>query len=691
MRRHPALRKISWFVLTAALAACFSLPAAGADRVPNDPYYSDLWYLKKIGVPEAWNSTLGFEGVTVAVIDSGVDIDHPDLKDNIWHNLKEIPGNNIDDDGNGYVDDYDGWNFVNNNNDPRPVIGSNYTKLGVSHGTINAGVIAARGDNGKGIVGVTWQTKIMALRALDSSGGGDPVNIVKAVEYAAANGAKVINLSFTGQAKDELLGIALRRAYDAGVFVVVAAGNAPDGGEAVDLDKNPLYPVCLDRDSDENFVYGVTATDENDKKASFANYGAGCVDISAPGTRVIAAQFYRPTIRDFELPYGGYYNGTSLAAPVIAGTVALLRSLDYTLTPKRITNILTQTAVNVDALNPGFLGKLGRGRVNAAAAVALVLESHKVSAAARTETTASLLPPESGRRVIIAAPGPGRRPEIRLFTPEGLFIRGFDAFPAEFRGGVNLAVGDFDGSGKQSIVAGAGPGGGPQIRVFNVNTQVIGGFFAYDSRFRGGVSVAAGDVDGDGKDEIISGAGPGGGPQVRLFRAGGGVIGGFFAFSQSFRGGVSVAAGDVDGDGKDEIIAASGSGMPTTVRVFDRQGRMLDEFRPFGDSHKSGAAVAAADMNADGRDDLAVTPLKSGAGAAGVFNVSGERLAAAGWSGPALVDYPAATAKAARPAIMPGAKGSVPTVTLDFAAGSSIQFYAFEKTFSGGIRLVTIE
>src|SRR5512137_3024620 len=102
MRRNPAFRRITLSILTAALAACSAFPAAGADRIPNDPYFSDLWYLKHIGVPEAWNHTLGFEGLPVAVIDSGVDIDHPDLKDNIWHNYKEIPGNGIDDDGNGY-------------------------------------------------------------------------------------------------------------------------------------------------------------------------------------------------------------------------------------------------------------------------------------------------------------------------------------------------------------------------------------------------------------------------------------------------------------------------------------------------------------------------------------------------------------------------------------------------------------
>src|SRR3990172_3867078 len=111
---RPRLREISLLLLAAALAVCAAPSAGAADRVPDDPYFSSLWYLKQIGAPEAWNSTLGFEGITVAVIDSGVDIDHPDLEDNIWHNTRETPGNGIDDDGNGYVDYHLRWDFLSN-------------------------------------------------------------------------------------------------------------------------------------------------------------------------------------------------------------------------------------------------------------------------------------------------------------------------------------------------------------------------------------------------------------------------------------------------------------------------------------------------------------------------------------------------------------------------------------------------
>src|SRR5690606_30958863 len=170
-------------------------------------------------------------------------------------NVKEIAGNGIDDDRNGYIDDIHGWDFVSNDNDPRPDVSGSYDVLGANHGTVDAGVAAARGGNGKGIAGVAWQATIMPLRALNSDGSGSPEDVVRAIEYAMHNGAKIINLSFAGPSYRPELAIAVRRAYDAGVFVVAAAGNAPQGGEPVDLDKTPLYPICLDRESDENFIY----------------------------------------------------------------------------------------------------------------------------------------------------------------------------------------------------------------------------------------------------------------------------------------------------------------------------------------------------------------------------------------------------------------------------------------------------
>ncbi len=676
------MRTTARHFFAAATALCMTTGLFSAfpafARTPDDSYFQDQWYLKKINAPAAWDSTLGFEGIPIAIIDSGVDIDHPDLKDNIWRNVNEIAGNGIDDDGNGYVDDVHGWDFVAGDNDPSPDVSGDFSVIGANHGTIDAGIAAGRGNNGRGIAGVSWQATIMPIRALDSNGTGDPVNVVRAVEYAVHNGAKIINLSFAGPSYNPELAIALRRAYDAGVFVVAAAGNAPDGGDATDLDRHPLYPVCFDQDSTENFVYGVAATDENDKLPAFSNYGAGCIDISAPGSHMLSTQLHIAGSKQFGAPYGGYFNGTSLAAAEVSGLVALLRALDYNLTPKQIMNILTDSAVKIDAANPGFFGKLGRGRIDAAAAVQRVLALHKPVEA--VVSTASLLPPGKADRLVVAAAGPGRAPEVRLFTPDGSFVRSFLAFPTGFTGGVNVATADFDRTAHKTIVAGAGAGGAPQVRIFDFNTRVIGGFLAYDERFTGGVSVAAADVDGDGRDEIVTGAGRGGGPHVRIFQPNGRAIGGFFAFDQKSRAGVAVAAGDLDGDGKAEIVTAAPGGL--NVKVWNGKGKLLASF----ETAAPVKSLALSDVDRDGKDDIVVGAAGKTGAVAVAYAADGKRVG----DFDAATFLPSGLATQGAPRLSPsrlafGAlRGSAPLVTVS-AGNSGFAFQAFESSFKGGV------
>jgi subtilisin family serine protease len=672
--------------LVAVIAAfAVAFPASAASRIPNDVYFEDQWYLRKIGAPEAWVSSLGLESVPIAFIDSGVDSNHPDLKDNIWRNPTETPGDGVDNDANGYVDDVHGWDFVDGDADARPDARGEHSTLGTNHGTIGAGVAAARGDNGKGIVGVTWQATIMPLRVLDSNGSGDPGRVVRAVEYAVHNGAKVINLSFAGPTYSKELEIALRRAYDAGVFVVAAAGNAPDGGQAVNLDTRPLYPVCFDRESSENFVYGVAATDGNDRKAEFSNYGAGCIDMAAPGTRVLSTQYYVPGDAEFGQPYGGYFNGTSVAAPVVSGVVALIRALDRNLTPKQIMNILTESAADVNGPNPEYFGKVGRGRIDAAKAVERVASLRKGGDA--PVATASLAPPGTARYVV-TAPGAGRAPDVRLFTEDGTFIRGFAAFPTGFRGGVSLALADFDGTARQTIVTGALAGGAPHVRIFDINTRAIGGFYAYDERFGGGVRVATGDVDGDGKDEIVTGAGPGGGPHIRVFRPNGVAIGGFFAFDKDSRGGVEVAVADVDGDGKRDIVAASQG----AVRVFDAKGvRKEAEFFPYGRTYRGGVNLSVADVDGDGKQEITTVRVQKGKSVASAFRATGAPYADID------LDAPTPQFTAAAGGIAPAKPGAVlwfgspalaaPSVIGAYAGGNKApsRFQVYESKFFGGV------
>lgn len=195
---------------------------------------------------------------------------------------------------------------------------------------------------------------------------------------------------------------------------------------------------------------------------------------------------------------------------------------------------------------------------------------------------------------------------VTVYAQDGTTRVSFAPYTDAYRSGITLAVGDMEGDGTVEIVTGTEGGGGAQIRIFNGNGTLINpGFFAYDPAFRGGVSVALGDLNGDGTKEIIAGAGAGGGPHVRVFNKDGRVINpGFFAYAESFRGGVNVAAGDLDGDGTDEIVAGAGAGGGPHVRVFDRNGNQRAQFFAFEASGTDGVEVAASDLDLDGRAEI---------------------------------------------------------------------------------------
>ncbi|HEY1191429.1 MAG TPA: S8 family peptidase, partial [Gemmata sp.] len=187
------------------------------DRAPNDPSYGSLYGQTKIGAPAVWNQTTGNPNFVVAVIDSGVDYNHPDLAANIWTNPGEIPGNGVDDDHNGYVDDIHGYDFANNDGDP---MDDN------DHGTHVAGTIGAVGNNGVGVAGVNWGVKIMALKFLGANGSGYTSNAIRALDYAVSMGVKVSNNSWGGGGYDTTLAAAISRAQTAGHIFVAAAGNS---------------------------------------------------------------------------------------------------------------------------------------------------------------------------------------------------------------------------------------------------------------------------------------------------------------------------------------------------------------------------------------------------------------------------------------------------------------------------------
>jgi subtilisin family serine protease len=280
---------------------------------PNDTYFPQEWGLNNTGqaifgvsgtpdadidAPEAWDITTGSPAVTVAVIDSGVDMTHPDLAPNIWSNPGESGGgketNGVDDDLDGLVDDAHGWDWVSNDSDPSDENG---------HGTHVAGTIGARGNDGTGVAGVSWNTSLMPLRVLDSSGSGSIADVVAADSYAGAHGAAVVNESFGGSGFSQAEYDAIRSAP--GTLFVVAAGNA-----GANDDTTPTYPCSYDLPN----LICVAATDQHDALAGFSNYGATTVDLGAPGYRI---ESDRPGSSY------AYMSGTSMATPHVSGVAAL--------------------------------------------------------------------------------------------------------------------------------------------------------------------------------------------------------------------------------------------------------------------------------------------------------------------------------------------------------------------------------
>lgn len=198
-----------------------------------------------------------------------------------------------------------------------------------------------------------------------------------------------------------------------------------------------------------------------------------------------------------------------------------------------------------------------------------------------------------GEEEIVTVPAAGAAPQVRIFDRRGKSLGQFFAYPKTFKGGVNVASGDIDGDGTDEIITAPSSGAGLKLKIFSKNGTLISQFFAFAKTFKGGVSIAAGDVDGDGVDEIMTAPSSGAGPQVRIYRKNGRVISQFFAFAKTFKGGVSVAAGDVDGNGATDIITGSGAGEKAQVRVFSRKGKLLRQFPVFATTYLGGAQVVA--------------------------------------------------------------------------------------------------
>jgi hypothetical protein len=311
--------------------------------IPNDTRFDELWGMNNTGqsggtidadidAPEAWDISTGSKDIIVAVIDTGVDYTHPDLAANMWVNAGEIPGNGQDDDHNGYIDDVYGYDFCNYDGDP---MDDHY------HGTHCSGTIGAVGNNNQGVAGVCWNVRIMALKFLDSGGGGWTSDAINCVNYSRIMGAKLSSNSWGGGGYSQGLKDAIDAAGAAGMLFVAAAGN--DGSNN---DTYPHYPSSYDSES----LISVMATDRYDNKSSFSNYGPVSVDLGAPGSSILSCE----PGNQYQ-----YHSGTSMATPHVAGACALLWSMNSAAGNLEIKNTLLET------VDPTLAGQcVSGGRLN---------------------------------------------------------------------------------------------------------------------------------------------------------------------------------------------------------------------------------------------------------------------------------------------------------------------------------------
>ncbi len=310
---------------------------------PNDPSRSSQPYLNTIKAREAWDVTRGDTSVVIAIVDTGVDWQHPDLAANIWRNYKEIPNNGIDDDGNGYKDDIRGWDFGGANgtedNNPREEI--------PTHGTLLAGLASAVTDNGRGVAGLGFKCKIMPVKVTNRESPNELPYAFKGIVYAAENGADVINCSFGGPGSSQLEQEIIDYATDLGAVVVAAAGNSANDC--------PGYPAAYRN------VLAVAATDSDDRRSSFSSFGYW-VDLAAPGSNIYGT--WQPST------YTPGNNGTSFSSPLVAGVAALVKALHKDWKPQAIAEQVRLACDDMSSQNPGFDRRLGYGRLNAQRAVA---------------------------------------------------------------------------------------------------------------------------------------------------------------------------------------------------------------------------------------------------------------------------------------------------------------------------------
>ncbi|MDQ5836669.1 MAG: S8 family serine peptidase, partial [Acidobacteriota bacterium] len=385
------------------------------DAAPDDPRYAEMWALKNTGqsggttgadihAEAAWDVTTGSRQVVVGVVDEGVDINHPDLQPNVWTNPGEIPGNDVDDDGDGFVDDVHGWDFFHN--DATVYDGSPSDNDTDAHGTHVAGTVGAAGNNGAGVAGVNWQVSLMPLKALGAAGESPaPSSVsttIRAYGYArmmrdlwvssgGARGAnvRVLNNSYGGPVGSQAERDAIRALAASQILFVASAGN-----DGTDADRFQHFPSGYD----EPNVISVAASDRFDHLAAFSNYGAASVHLAAPGVEILSTT-----------PNGTYsvFSGTSMAAPHVSGAAALLCAANPNISLQRLRAALLYSGDELPSLSPTNTNAPSVAtsrRLNVAASLASAAEADSTAPAAVGNFRVSS---QSGRSVTLSWTAPG--------------------------------------------------------------------------------------------------------------------------------------------------------------------------------------------------------------------------------------------------------------------------------------------
>jgi thermitase len=313
------------------------------NQIPDDSGLNNLWGLKNedksnggvdIDAEAAWGITTGSHEIVVAVIDTGINYEHPDLANNMWKNELEANGEpGVDDDENGFVDDVYGYDFANNDADP---------KDDNNHGSHCAGTIGAEGNNGIGVVGVNWKVSLMALKFLKGNGSGTLSGAIQSIDYATQMGADIMSNSWGGGGQSAILEEAIERAEEAGILFVAAAGNARSNN-----DTRPSYPASYETAN----VISVAATDRDGTLARFSNWGVQSVDIAAPGVDIYSTG---------RIGYR-FLSGTSMATPHVSGVAALLLEQNPNLTYQELKEALYRSSEPL----PSLEGRIAHGHLNA--------------------------------------------------------------------------------------------------------------------------------------------------------------------------------------------------------------------------------------------------------------------------------------------------------------------------------------